>query len=567
MIFSLFLLTANTAVFSGYTLYYYQTTKAEMISELKSTAVYMAEWLSGGLRMPVWSMDRKTTEDIITSGMSRQAVAVIVTDEYNKVFSGMKRDANWQIVSSDAKPDEADAASDDKRDFVTAEKEITDKGLKLGKVKVYLTSRFMEEQLRHAITSMLLALLILNIIIFLLLYFFVQKVIIHPISATVSCLSRLSVGDPIEIITNKSIGEFNSIRDSLNALIKTTAETAHIANEVAAGNISASVAKRSENDLLMRAINKMIDRLKNVTWETKRMIQSVGEGKLDIQGNAQAFEGGWRDLVTGMNNLISGLSDAVSKSAALGQEMELARRIQTSLLPNLTDNVHPDFEIAATMIPADHVGGDFYDVTFDRTGSLWFAVGDVSGHGVTPGLIMMMAQTVHTTVTTNLECDARSVVVKLNEILYKNVSERLHESHFMTFTALKYLGAGHFQHAGAHLSLILFRQKSGACELIKTKGIYLNFKKDISHAITNAEFFMDPGDILILYTDGLTEACNADGKMLDLDGFIKVVEKHARQYPEAMKENIIADVIRWCDDQRADDMTLVIVKRKENITA
>ncbi len=562
MIFSIFLILANTAVFSGYTLYYYQTTKSEMTDELKSTAAYMAEWLSGGLRMPVWSMDRKTTEDIITSGMSRQVGAVIVTDEYNKVFCGMKRDANWQVVSADAAPSEADIAND-KINFVTAEKEIIDKGLRLGGVKVYLTPRFMEEQLKHAVTSMLLALLILNVIIFLLLYFFVQNVIISPIMTVVSYLSRLSVGDIPEIIVKKYAGEFNNIRNSLNILIQTMSETVNIGNEVAAGNISVAVTERSENDLLMLAMNRMTDRLRNVIQETNGMIQSVGEGKLDVRGNAEAFEGGWRDLVSGVNDLISGLSDAVSRSAALGQEMELARRIQTSLLPSLSDHVHPDFEIAATMLPADHVGGDFYDVTFDRSGSLWFAIGDVSGHGVTPGLIMMMAQTVHTTVTTNLECDARSVVVKLNEILYKNVSERLHESHFMTFTALKYLGDGHFQHAGAHLSMIVFRQNTGNCELIRTRGIYLNFKKDISNAIKNDEFSLDPGDVLVLYTDGLTEAHTPDEKMLDLEGFVKIVEKHARQNPEAMKDRIMADVIQWCDNIRADDMTLVIIKRKE----
>ena len=75
---------------------------------------------------------------------------------------------------------------------------------------------------------------------------------------------------------------------------------------------------------------------------------------------------------------------------------------------------------------------------------------------------------------------------------------------------------------------------------------------------------MDSGDVLVLYTDGLTEAENRDGKMLDLDGFVGIVETHAHRIPEAMKDTIMADVIQWCDDRRADDMTLVIVKRKED---
>lgn len=247
----------------------------------------------------------------------------------------------------------------------------------------------------------------------------------------------------------------------------------------------------------------------------------------------------------------------------INHEMELAKKIQTSLLPTSVSNIHPDFEIAAAMLTADQVGGDFYDISFDQKGNLWLAVGDVSGHGVTPGLIMMMAQTVHATITANIDCEACDVVVRINEILYKNVHERLHESHFMTFSALKYLGNGQFQHAGAHLSMIIYRQKTGECELIRTKGIYLNFKRDISKGTKNAEFFLDYGDILILYTDGLTEAQNRDGDILDIYGFVKIVEKHICQELELMKEMIMADVLEWSGNVRADDMSLVIVKRKK----
>ncbi|QTA91639.1 PP2C family protein-serine/threonine phosphatase [Desulfonema magnum] len=255
-----------------------------------------------------------------------------------------------------------------------------------------------------------------------------------------------------------------------------------------------------------------------------------------------------------------------SDAKLLAREMELARKLQTCLLPTFFDNIHQDFEIAATMLPADEVGGDFYEITLDRSGHLWISIGDVSGHGVTPGLIMMMAQTIHATVTASFEYNARDVVVKINEILYKNVRERLNETHFMTFTTLKYMEEGRFQHAGAHLSMVVYRQKTGVCELVRTRGVYLNFKKDISKATKNAEFSLAPGDILVLYTDGLTEAENADGEMLDLDGFVNIVEKHACQNPEAMKDMIMADVIRWCDDNRADDMTLVIVKRKQHVS-
>ncbi len=110
--------------------------------------------------------------------------------------------------------------------------------------------------------------------------------------------------------------------------------------------------------------------------------------------------------------------------------------------------------------------------------------------------------------------------------------------------------------------MIVFRKKSQTCELIRTRGVYLNFKKDISKATRNAEFCLEPGDTFVLYTDGLTEAENPEGEMLDIHGFTDIVEKHAHQEAEAMKEHIMADVLRWCDNRRNDDMSLVIVKRK-----
>jgi PAS domain S-box-containing protein len=253
---------------------------------------------------------------------------------------------------------------------------------------------------------------------------------------------------------------------------------------------------------------------------------------------------------------------AESEAKLLAREMELARTIQTGLLPGVVKNIHPDFEIAASMVTADRVGGDYYDITFDRKGNFWISIGDVSGHGLKPGLIMMMAQTIHATVTSSMNCEARDVVVMINEILFRNVHNRLKEKHFMTFNALKYLGDGKFEHAGAHLRIIVFRREAGQCELIRTNGIYLNLKEDISKPIKNSYFDMGEDDVMVLYTDGLTEAQDSNGELLDIDRFLKIVEKHVLQDTESMNADIIADVLKWCDNKRDDDMTLVIVKRK-----
>lgn len=242
-------------------------------------------------------------------------------------------------------------------------------------------------------------------------------------------------------------------------------------------------------------------------------------------------------------------------------EMDLARRIQTSLLPQSVQHLHPDFEIAAAMLPAEQVGGDYYDITLDREGALWFGIGDVSGHGVTPGLIMMMAQTVHTTITANYHATPREIIIMINNVLRKNVSERLREDHFMTFTTLKYLGEGHFQHAGAHVELIIYRQRTGACEVIETAGTWLNLMPDIAEATGEAEFTLEVGDTLILHTDGLTEAWNTRKEIFGLPRLLDIIQTHAAEPPEQLREAIIDAALRWCHDRQEDDISLVVARR------
>ncbi|MCP4119900.1 MAG: SpoIIE family protein phosphatase [Desulfobacteraceae bacterium] len=396
---------------------------------------------------------------------------------------------------------------------------------------------------------------------------YVGKQVIQPINRVVYLIRKVAEGDlsaPLDQLRpdRNRKDEIGIMTNNLVQLIDVTSETARVAEEIAGGNLGLEVRERSDRDRMMKALNRMIRRLNGIMDETNGMIRAVGQGRLDVRGNAGAFDGGWRDLVLGVNDLIDGLGKAVARSAALGHEMKLARKIQTSLLPTSFNNLHPDFEISASMVTANQVGGDYYDITSDRQGHLWISIGDVSGHGVTSGLIMMMAQTVHKTITTSTDCDAREAVIMVNNILYRNVHERLNETHFMTFNALKYQGNGRFEHAGAHLRIIVYRGFSGRCELIRTKGIYLNLKKDITRSTGNSYFDLEKGDVMVLYSDGLTEAENPEGELLDINGFMEIIGLHVFHDPETMKKKIMADVLRWSRDRIDDDMTLVIVKPK-----
>jgi len=125
-----------------------------------------------------------------------------------------------------------------------------------------------------------------------------------PVHMTAECISRISVGDIPEEITDICEGDFNEIRNSLNLLICGMNEITQAAEEIADGNLMVDVRERSEDDRLMRAMNVMIGKLRSLSEETDRLTRAVQDGNLNVRGNAAGFEGGWRDLVTGINRLI-----------------------------------------------------------------------------------------------------------------------------------------------------------------------------------------------------------------------------------------------------------------------
>jgi sigma-B regulation protein RsbU (phosphoserine phosphatase) len=140
---------------------------------------------------------------------------------------------------------------------------------------------------------------------------------------------------------------------------------------------------------------------------------------------------------------------------ALERELELARRIQTALLPDPVDT--GEYRVAGAMLCAEEVGGDFFDV-LPKKDHLWLAVGDVSSHGVTPGLVMMMAQSaLLALVTRDPGASPNQVVALLNRVLYKNLRERLHDDNHMTLVVLRSAGQGRFEFAGAHLEIAIRR--------------------------------------------------------------------------------------------------------------
>jgi len=274
MIFMLLLTT--TIIFGGFMLMYYETTRTKMNREISVLSDFFANHLSISLINPLWNLDSNSCKDIMNATMNEKQVrAIFVKNKKGKVVVGKIRNERWESIGVDQ--------TFSFNDCIARQREIVRENEKIGMVAVCLTPKFMKEKLNDAIMKMLITLAILDTLLFIMLFFGIRKIVISPIRMIAEYLSRISVGDMPEQITEKSKGEFDEIRKCLNMLIDATDQTTLAAEEIAAGNLTIAVRERSEHDRMTQALNRMIRRLKEIMNETDAMLQAVGHGKLDIR--------------------------------------------------------------------------------------------------------------------------------------------------------------------------------------------------------------------------------------------------------------------------------------------
>jgi phosphoserine phosphatase RsbU/P len=240
-------------------------------------------------------------------------------------------------------------------------------------------------------------------------------------------------------------------------------------------------------------------------------------------------------------------------------ELEIAAHIQTAVLPKTLDV--PGLEIATLMQPASEVGGDYFDILPLAQGC-WFGIGDVAGHGLPAGLVMLMIQSiVSATVHDKSELGPADAWRALNEILTKNVRERLGQDEHATLSLLRYYDDGRVRFAGAHEDLLVYRAATRSVECVPTPGIWLGILPDVSElTIEESEIVLNPGDVLLLHTDGATQARNEEREQYGIERLCALLERTGALPVLTIRDHIVHEVGEWMAVQD-DDFTLVIVRR------
>jgi serine phosphatase RsbU (regulator of sigma subunit) len=242
---------------------------------------------------------------------------------------------------------------------------------------------------------------------------------------------------------------------------------------------------------------------------------------------------------------------------ALWGEMEVAKRIQTSLLPQ--NRRVGRYDVAARMQPAAEVGGDYYDIIQVGEDRNWIAIGDVSGHGVESGLVMMMTQTsILSLVQENPLLGPADVFSAVNDVLKENIS-RLHASRYMTLNVVQLRDEG-FTVAGKHQDVLVWRQAARRVETIANEGCWIGVVDDTRGRVGDMSIPMADGDLALFFTDGATEAMNATGEMYGEARLAAVFARVAEKPLEVALEELFADIVAFRAVQD-DDVTMMLVRR------
>ncbi len=249
---------------------------------------------------------------------------------------------------------------------------------------------------------------------------------------------------------------------------------------------------------------------------------------------------------------------------ALWAEIQLAKKIQTVLLPETP--AIPGYNLSTYMRPAEDTGGDYYDII--NTGGMdWIVIGDVSGHGVPAGLIMMMAQTaINTVIRDRPDLTPSEVLIKVNRTLYRNI-RKLGGEKFMTLSAFAAHREGKFVFSGLHQDIMIYRKNRAEVELIETNGMWLGMVDELSDTLADSAFEIGIGDIMLLYTDGVINAREKDTvkekskheSPIFGEGRLKNIFTAAGSAPiSEIKTRILEELERYvCND----DITIVIIQR------
>lgn len=245
----------------------------------------------------------------------------------------------------------------------------------------------------------------------------------------------------------------------------------------------------------------------------------------------------------------------------LRSEVEIASEIQRHVVAN-EDTIIPSLEIAIATVPASEVGGDSLDIIIGKENNYYVYVWDVTGHGVPSGFVMMMVNSLISAFATE-EVNGARILSETNRILKPRIKQNM----MMTCVMLRwnekdktlfYTGAGHEY-------LLVYKAVEQKVYKIKSGWVALGMVRDASKALKEQQILFDRSDVVILYTDGITEAryrSEQSGILFGIDRIVEAIMKVPVKTAENIFRQLTIDLSAFMGyrHKQFDDITLFVAR-------
>ncbi len=317
---------------------------------------------------------------------------------------------------------------------------------------------------------------------------------------------------------------------------------------------------------LQRIITNPIYELLNITTTVSKDKDYTLRAKKLANDEVGILIDGFNEMLTNIENrdqeIISLNKKLNSENQRMSSELDVTKKLQQMVLPSTQElETIEGLEIAGFMEPADEIGGDYYEV-LNHDGRVKIGIGDVTGHGLESGVLMLMVQTaVRALLLAGIDNPERFLNI-VNRTIYHN-AKRMQTDKNLTLSLLDYQ-SGKLRLTGQHEEVLLVRN-GGEIELIDTfdLGFIIGLEEDVFKFTSHKDIVLQAGDGIVLYTDGITEAGMPEKDCYGVERLCDIVSQNWHKSTNEIRQVVIHDVKQYIEFKKIhDDITLLVLKQK-----